>query len=43
MEIIKWELVKFKNFCRAKAIINKMKSQPMEWEKIFANDVKTRD
>ena len=28
-----------KNFCRAKETINKMKRQPTEWEKIFANEV----
>ena len=27
-----------KSFCIAKEIINKMKRQPSEWEKIFAND-----
>ena len=26
-----------KNICRAKGTINKMKRQPSEWEKIFAN------
>ena len=25
-------------FCRAKETINKMKRQPSEWEKIFANE-----
>ena len=25
-------------FCTAKKTINKMKRQPIEWEKIFAND-----
>ena len=36
-KINKWDLIK--HFCTAKAIINKTKRQPMEWEKIFANDV----
>jgi len=27
------------SFCTAKETINKMKRQPMDWEKIFANDV----
>ena len=29
---------KLKNFYTAKETINKMKRQPTEWEKIFAND-----
>ena len=30
---------KLTNNCTAKKTINKMKRQPMEWEKIFANDM----
>ena len=41
-KINKQDLTELENCCTTKETINKMKRQPTDWEKIFANDVTDR-
>ena len=38
-KIDKWNYIKLKCFCIAKKTLKRIKRQPIEWEKIFANRI----
>ena len=41
-KLSKWGYIRFKSFCTEREAINKMKRQPVKWEKMFANHVSDR-
>ena len=42
-EINKWALIKLKNFCTMKETISRVERQPLEWEKIIANETTDKE
>ena len=42
-KIDKWYLIKLQIFCKAKDMVNRIKWQHTDWEKIFINPISNRE